>query len=99
MTTIFGMGDVRQVVVMISPLMLADMTHVGWRIPNDRQHGVKCIEGLPVDAEYKRGFYDAERDLFGMVFEHESFALVQHGMTLPVVRVAFESWCKASGEA
>jgi hypothetical protein len=66
----------RRVMVMCSPAMLAAWCaegSVGWR----------CVKGLPKGFRVIGAGYSLERDLFGVVVEHESFAEVPVGTPIP----------------
>lgn len=81
--------SIRQVKVVISPLLLAELVKTGWTIPRSPQASIECIEGLPPDAKYIRGGYDSDRDKFIMIFEHPSFDEVHLGGILPEVTPIF----------
>lgn len=89
---IYAHDNVKQVVAFVSPILLSEMMVVGWKIPNDGRYSIETIEGVPTDAKYLRGFYDSQSDLFGLVFEHESFAETQRGQALPNIYVTYQQY-------
>ena len=74
----------RCVVVLIVPTLIQMILTKGWRCGADGDI-VECVEGLPDGARYVRGFYDAEKGLVGLVFEHESFKEVPWGGAMPEI--------------
>jgi hypothetical protein len=47
---------------------------------------IKCIQGIPVDAEFVRS-YVGENDVVYFVFSHPTFAHVKIGGEIPEIRV------------
>lgn len=69
------MDDRRLVRVGICPVSLAFM-----------RPGTVCIKnGLPVDARATNVFSDPDRNMFFVIMEHESFAIVPEGEMIPIV--------------
>jgi hypothetical protein len=93
-----GRGKVvsKQAILQVSPYLLAEICTVDWRIPRNDLESIICIEGLPVGAKYIRCFYDSERDMLCMVFEHKSFAEVEQGNPFPMIIVSWHMETKTS---
>ncbi len=51
---------------------------------------VRCIEGLPEDAQLTSSYYDGSKQAAFLVFEHSSFREVQQGEIIPELWPVFE---------
>lgn len=71
--------------VPISSTLLFDMFTKGWE-----SGPIRCVDGLPKGARFINSYFDADKHVAFVVFEHESFADVAAGEIIPEIRVMFE---------
>jgi hypothetical protein len=79
----------RQKRVVLGIGLLAEMLTEGWEVGTQRV--VRCIGGLPPDAQYVRGWVDESTLNIHLVFSHPSFPVVLWGETIPVLDVTLKT--------
>ena len=52
---------------------------------------IKCIEGVPKNAEFRGYQYSMQKDTHEFLFEHESFEEVEDHMCIPRIRAEFRN--------
>lgn len=52
---------------------------------------LRVDDGLPQGARFVRAFVEPDAGSFALVFEHDSFAPVEHGSLIPQARVMFRT--------
>ncbi len=81
----------RLAAVSVSVELWCEIIREGWEIPTDKQKRIKCTSGVPVDAVFQRVEYNLARNELQLVFEHDTFALVEPGDPLPILSVTIEA--------
>jgi len=65
-----GFSEDHSKIVLVSPEVIHELLVEGNKIP---QASLEVISGIPEGAIFMRGFYDSQRDVFGLVYYHASF--------------------------
>lgn len=61
----------------ITPEVIQDIFTTGFKIPFDKS--VEVVKGIPPNAVFKGAYFDYNKRLFVLEFEHESFPEVCEG--------------------
>ena len=59
---------------------------------------IRVIKGIPEGAVFLHSYFDFERAIGYMVFEHTSFEPVEPGKTIPIIDVQFQTWFEPEAE-
>lgn len=79
------MNERRLARVPISDSLLFEMMTEGYSISR-----FKCVKGLPKGAVFIDSYFDGDRHVAWITFEHDSFSPVQAGDCIPDLMVTFE---------
>ncbi len=60
-------------------------------IKHKRGRTIKVIKGLPEDAKFLRAYYEANRDIYNLIFESDHFEEVPKKSVIPLFIPEFES--------
>lgn len=66
----------------------------GFFTPPHPDRWVRCVKGLPEDAEYVRMWMDHAKDELVVVYRHPSFRAVPAGCELPSLEVCYASYTR-----
>lgn len=55
-----------------------------------------CVDGLPVDAVFLRGWFDPANNQFCALFAHDDWPLVEDGQPYPILDVMYKRVTRGS---